>query len=161
MEPLFLYIFIGLVIFGVKVLTQGRAQRLGLPGFIAGGVIAGAVIPLLTRTPLGPAIAVPGTVPVIFGALAGVILYFAETWGITTRPGIRYASTLILGVILGVLAWGVTALVGSVTSDVIILTSQGVLRYTIFLLAGFLTAFGYTFPERWFRQSRNTESTSP
>jgi len=154
MESLFLFFIVGLLIYVTKLLVKKQTPLIHFLSFVGSGFIGGGLITLITDYPLGPTMQIPWGITAIIGGLAGIILYGTERGKLVTRPGIQYFVTILLGLCLAGLSYVLVHLyttffrAGDMTLD------RGALSLLVFVLVGFLTIFGYTFPERWFAQKK-------
>ena len=152
MESSLLFFFVGLAIFGVNRLVKTQREGVRMVGFLSTGIAAGFVVGLIVGTPWPESYHMPlSLVPAITG-LAGILLYFAEKGQMITRPGIQYMATILLGLILTGLSYSFVWIYRHV-NGLFPLSGQGKqLLFMLLLLVSFLTVFGYTFPERWFKR---------
>lgn len=157
MESTLVFFLVGLAIFGVKHLVVNQSETIRLAAYIFVGVAAGVILNLLSVSPWPPSIHMPwGLIPFITG-LGGLLLFAAEKWGLITKPGLKYFSTILLGLFMTGGAY-LFLLLYRILSGRDQLTPHG--NQYIFMsliLICFLVVFGYTFPQRWFKQ----ENPSP
>ena len=157
MESTFLFSLVGLSIFGAKFLVKSASGTVRFSVFLGTGILAGVILVLAAGPPWPPSVQIPaGGVPVITG-LAGILLYVAEKRSILTRPGLQYIATLLLGLLLAGLSYGIFLIYQSIAQLEYRSPQEKTAVILIFVLIGFLSIFGYTFPERWFNQRRSHE----
>lgn len=154
MESLLLFFIVGLLIYITKLLVKKQTPLIRLPSFVGSGFIGGGLITLLTDYPLGPTMQIPWGITAIIGGLAGIILYGTEKGKLITRPGIQYFVTIFLGLCLASLSYGLIHLYKTFFRAGDMTLGNGTLPLIVFVLVGFITIFGYTFPERWFAQKK-------
>ena len=147
MESSLLFFFVGLSIFGAKYFAGKRSEALRFVVFAGSGVLSTGIIALIAGSALFPMLRVPVGYWAVIGGIAGILLYAAERGGLIDKPGIRYITTVLLGSILAGVAYGLMVLYRAVTR--IDAGTPNNLLLLSFVLMGFLTVFGYTFPERW------------
>ena len=87
-----------------------------------------------------------------------MVLYLAEKRELVTKPGVKYFATFILGAILTALSYGIIALYRNLAGLAPLSSENNQIVLMILLLISFLIVFGYTFPERWFKQ-KNAQET--
>jgi hypothetical protein len=153
MESALLFFMAGLFMFAVK---QGFRQR--KPGarflaFLGTGVLSGLIISFITEEPWIRFVNTPRCyIPLVTG-VAGILLYIADEKKLIFKTGIKYTITIVLGGIHALvsyfLIWVYARLAG--TGSITLFTDTGL--FVVLLLVGFVTMFGYTFPERWFKTS--------
>lgn len=159
MESVFLFFLVGLSVFLIKHLVKNRSAGVQFLAYLGSGLFSGWVVGLAAGSALSAVAAIPREGAVVMGGLAGVILYAAERGGLLTRPGIRYFATILLGLVLAGLSYVMMVLYAGLGRGVAYRAPAGGARVPLtFVLVGFLTVFGYTFPERWFRQRRVTDT---
>jgi hypothetical protein len=151
-----LFFLVGLTIFIVKsqIKTEGKILRLLL--FLISGAVSGAIVGLVTGSPLQPLMDIPWTGTALVGAIAGSLLFAAEKWSLFIRPGIRYFTSIILGLSLAGLTY-LLCMLYKADSMHYISPNQRTYIVLVILFIGFLIIFGYAFPERRFRQKRPPE----
>jgi hypothetical protein len=154
MESSLLFFFVGLSIFGAKHFVEKRSEALRFIVFAGSGVLSAGIIALIAGSALFPVLRVPAGFWAVVGGMAGIILYAAERSGLIDKPGIRYITTVLLGSILAGVAYGLMILYRTTTQIDSIIPKN--LLFLSFVLMGFLTVFGYTFPKRWLKK-RNEE----
>ena len=153
MESSLLFFFVGLAIFGVNRLVAHQPEWVRMVGFLSASIAAGFVVGLIAGTPWPESYHMPlSLVPAITG-MAGILLYFSEKGRMITRPGIQYMATVLLGLMLTGLSYGFVWIYRH-ARGLFPLSGQGKqLLFMLLLLVSFLTVFGYTFPERWFKRT--------
>ena len=154
MEPLLLFFVAGLCIFLGRLTVKSERTALRLFAFVGSGILAGILIDFAVGPPWPPAISIPRGGSVVVTTLAGVVLYAADRGKLINRPGIRYFATILLGLVLAGLSYVSVRLYGTLAGvPYLYLAPRGSsLLLLVLTLVGFLTVFGYTFPERWFKQ---------
>ena len=156
MESLLLFFLIGLFVFATKVLTKNQSGTKRILAFIGSGFLAGGGIGLTIGSALDPLINIPWWEVALIGNMAGIILYRAEMIHLFSRLGVRYFSTILLGLILSLFSYGLFLFHATIVQNTSLTYARKPAVFLIFILIGFITIFGYTFPERWFNQ-RNTQ----
>ena len=156
MESLLLFFLVGLFIFVIKCLTKNQSGTTRFLAFFGSGLVAGAGIGLTIGSPLDPMIDIPWWQVTVTGGMAGIILYRAEMLHLFTHSGIRHFSTILVGFVLSMLSYGLYLLHATIISDASSLAyARKTVVILIFILIGFITVFGYSFPERWFKQNNS------
>jgi hypothetical protein len=152
MESFLLFFLIGLTIFGVKYITKDQSNSIQFIAFAAGGALSGALIGFLGGSSLFPIFRIPwGVLPVI-GAMAGLLLYSADKSGLIHKPGIQYIVTVVLASVLAGLSYGIVFVYRMIVIEPQPIAQPRNIVLLSYLLIGFLTVFGFTFPERWFKR---------
>ncbi|MBN2029077.1 hypothetical protein JW824_02435 [bacterium] len=157
MESLLLFFLVGLFIFVIKNLTKNQSRTNRFLAFSGGGFLSGAVIGLAIGSPLDPLIDIPWWQVAVIGSMAGMILFRAEMINLFTYGAIRHFSTILLGLVLSILSYGLFLLHATIAQSTSLLYARKTVVILVFILIGFITMFGYTFPERWFKQ-RNSQN---
>lgn len=152
MENSLFYFLAGIAIFGSKSLFKPVGGWLRYMVFTGSGAAAMAVLRLILGSPLTPILNLSMGLMVLMGTVAGTVLYGADRSGIIMKPGLQYFSTTILGLILSASFYGLMHLSAALSGNAVPSLGQGTLIPLFFVLMGFLIVFGYTFPERWFKQ---------
>lgn len=152
MESLLLFFLVGLFIFAMKRLTKNQNRTNRFLAFSGGGFLAGTAIGLATGSPLEPLINIPWWQMAVSGSMAGMILFRAEIINLFTHRVIQNFSTIFLGFVLSILSYGLFLLHATITQNTSLLYARKTTVILVFILIGFITMFGYTFPERWLRQ---------
>ena len=151
MESYLLYFMIGLAVFLVKLITRKRPGAIRMPIFILAGTGAGFIAGLIAGFPM-PAADIPAFMGSIIGFFGGLILYWIDHRKWISRPGLAYVTTIVPGVVLAVLMYGLSYLYILITKIPVHSRITGVQMWALFLAVGFAIGLGLTFPERWFRQ---------
>ncbi|MCJ7812094.1 hypothetical protein MUP95_02080 [bacterium] len=159
MESLLLFFLIGLFIFAVKIIMKNQSGINRFLAFLGSGLLSGGGIGLTIGSPLDTLIEIPWWEVAVIGGLAGIILYRAEMIHLFTRVGIRYFSTILLGFILSILSYGLFLFYAMTVRNISLLYAREPAVFLVFVLIGFVTIFGYTFPARWVNQ-RNSQKNS-
>lgn len=157
MESSLLFFFVGLSIFGTKYFVEKRSEALRFIVFAGSGMLSSGIIALIAGSALFPVLRVPTGFWAAIGGMAGIILYAAERGGLIDKPGIQYITTVLLGSILAGVAYGLMILYRTINHLEVFIPKN--LLLLSFVLMGFLTVFGYTFPKRWLKQ-RGSHSNS-
>lgn len=158
MESSLVFFLAGTAIYASHRIARGRSDGVRLVVFVGTGIAAGVILNLLGILPWPAHIRMPwGLIPFLTG-MGGLCLFAAEKWRLIHRPGWKYFSTILLGLILTGLA-GLFLSLFRTFSNAPPLTAQGnrFVLLSLFLVC-FLVVFGYTFPQRWFGQKRNAAS---
>ncbi len=153
MESLLLFFLVGLFIFAIKILTKNQNRTKRFMAFLGGGFLAGAVIGLAIGSPLDPLINISWWQMAVSGSMAGMILFRAEIINLFNHRVIRNFSTILLGFVLSILSYGLFLLHATIAQNTALLYARRTVVILVFILIGFITIFGYTFPERWFKQN--------
>ena len=92
----------------------------------------------------------PGWMIVVFGLLAGGMIFWAHERRFFTESGLRYSATILLGIVHSCLLLGLNWLVAPefIRTQPSFLMSEGL----TLLLLSFLFFFGFAFPERFFKK---------
>lgn len=151
MESTLMFFLIGLSVFAVKRLTAERSDGWRLLCFVAAGTGGGALVAYLAGHPLSPAVNYPAWLVVPTGAFAGWLCFWAESRSLLNRPGIQYLATLLLGLITAAFTWGAAQVYRLFADLEVQMTLSGGEAAIIWITVGFVTLFGYTFPERLFK----------
>lgn len=159
MESLLLFFLVGLFIFAAKCLTKNQSGTARFLAFLGSGLLAGTGIGLTIGSPLDPMIDIPWWQVTVMGGMAGMILYRAEIINLFTHSGIRYFSTILLGFVLSMLSYGLFLLHVIIIQNVTLVYARKTVVILVFILIGFITIFGYTFPERWFKNTTRIKCT--
>jgi hypothetical protein len=147
-----LFFGIGLAVFVVRIAVRTwppwtGAVAAGFSGTAAGGVLALARV----RVPT-PGFELPIWFLPWIGLLAGALIAAAEQTGLFRRPLLRFFTTPVLGFSLAFC--GGLSLLAFLAANLGIRSALG-FAWPVsasFLVIGFVTAFGYTFPRNWFHR---------
>lgn len=144
----FLFFLIGLGLFIVHFLLRRKPFSLRWMGVVLAGILGGALASLDRLPFVSGTLPIPsfGPIPVGFTGAIGILI--ADRISLFQKEFLQFFATLLIGIFIGV----VTALW---------LLPYWFLRYSgvhvsplslilTFFVIGFLTAFGYTLPRRWF-----------
>lgn len=160
MESSLLFFLVGLSVYGVEKLMKDKAESMRLIAFVGAGLLSALVLGLLVGDSLFPWITLPAWWMPVMGGLAGLLMFGADRLRIVTRPGVRYIATLLLGAIMAGICYGLALLAGVELGLNLDPNTAGRIIPLTFVLVGFLTVFGYTFPARRFgRRQQNPEET--
>ena len=151
MESILLFFLIGLSIFAVKWLTKNQSGKTRFLAFLGSGLLAGTGIGLTIGSPLD-FLDIPWWQAAVTGCMAGLVLYRAEMISLFTRSGFRYFSTILVGFVLSILSYGLFLLHATIAQNSSLVYARTTVVILVFILIGFITVFGYSFPERWFKQ---------
>jgi hypothetical protein len=145
-----LFFGIGLAVFAAQIAVRAwtpwaGAAATGFSGMAAGGALALAHV----RVPT-PGFELPAWFLPWIGLLAGALVVAAERTGLFRRPLLRFFITPVLGFSLAIS--GGLSLLAFLTMNPGIRSTPGSAWpvSASFLVIGFVTAFGYTFPRNWF-----------
>ena len=152
MESTFLFSLVGLSVFAAKLASQKLKIRVRLYIFIFTGMAAGLGVGLIIGFPLSPAVEIPRMLTSVFGGIGGLILFYTNETKLIYKPGIQYITTVFLGSLLAGISYGITLLYIQLSGAEVRMPVSGPNIAVIFLLMGFMIIFGFTFPERWFKQ---------
>ena len=159
MESSLVFFLVGLAIFGMKHLLKKQATILRLAAYVVVGIADGVIFNLLAVSPWPPSIRMPwGLVPFITG-MTGLLLFAAEQWNLITKPGLQYIATILLGLILTGASYLFIVLYRSLINLISLTPQMNRSVLLNLLLICFLAIFGYTFPERWFKQEEKKQET--
>jgi len=150
MESSFLFFFLGLSLYIISRVTKKKPPTIRVLIYIGTGGIAGGIIGALSELPLSSMIHIPLSGIIIFGGLTGMIFSLAESYRLMSRPGITYILTMLLGFILAALSFLLLKFYMALAHVQFRLPGQTTSALLLLLLIGFITAFGYTFPQRFF-----------
>lgn len=154
MESALLFFLVGLSIFGAKHMVRERPEKIRSLAFLGIGLLSAGILGLFTQSSSSISY-IPWGIFSFIGGAAGLIIYGTDRFNLITRPGLQYVVTILLGLILAAVSYGFTMFYLTIMGR----TGQniGVNRTLLmsFVLIGFLTIFGYTFPERWFKQRKD------
>ena len=153
MESALLFFVVGLSIFAAKFLVRERSETVRFFVFLGSGILSGGILGLLTGSSFST-LNIPWGLFALIGGTAGLIIYGADRSKLITRPGIQYIATILLGFILAAISYGSMRLYMTITQIEIQNPNTARLLPLTFILIGFLTIFGYTFPERWFKMRK-------
>jgi hypothetical protein len=154
MESSLLFFLLGLSVFGVTFMIKDRPQWIRIVAFIVTGTLSGAIVGFIGGERMLVMLQLPRPLPAGIGAVAGIVLYSADKVGLIHKPGIQYFVTILLGSILAVISYILLLIYQSILPAEHIVSPPTRLLALSFFLIGFLTVFGYTFPERWFKQQK-------
>lgn len=152
MDSALLFFFIGLGVFGVKLVVANWTASRRLWAFIAAGTLSGALVAWLGGHPLSPIVEAPAWLILPVGALTGGLCHLAESQKLLEAPGVKYLATALLGAIVAVTAWGLTFVYMAWVDVPIHGYLTGGQQAIIYGAVGFASVLGYTFPARWFKQ---------
>ena len=161
MESSLFYFLVGLSIFATNRMIKWKSESVRMLSFIVCGGVSGYLITLFAGTPWHAFGMIPPIgVPVITG-LAGILLYVAEKNRFFTQNGIQYVATIVLGLILAGLSFGLLTVYHKIRGIGYLTSNESMTVFLMFLLMNFITVFGYTFPERWFKQKQIRDNSKP
>jgi hypothetical protein len=154
MESSLLFFLLGLSVFGVKWIVGDRPEWIRIVAFIVTGALSGLIIGFIGGKQLLIMLQLSRPLLAGIGVAAGIVLYSADRVGLIYKPGIQYIVTILLGSILAVISYVLLLIYQSILPTEHIVSPPTRLLALSFFLIGFLTVFGYTFPERWFKQKK-------
>ena len=154
MESSLLFFLLGLSVFGAKWIVRDRPEWIRIVTFIVTGVLSSMIIGFIGGERLLLMLQLPRPLLVLIGAASGIVLYSADKVGLIYKPGIQYIVTILLGSILAVISYVLLLIYQSILPTEHIVSPPTRFLALSFFLIGFLTVFGYTFPERWFKQKK-------
>ena len=152
MESSLLFFLIGLSVFFVDHFSRKERSIIRLFAFILAGLVTGGILGSFVKFPILMSVREPWIAMGMIGGLAGIILYPAAKDNWVSKPGLQYIATILLGLILAVLSYGLIKFYTVFSHSELL--PQAVNTDFIFiahLFMGFLIIFGYTFPLRWFK----------
>ncbi|RKY53391.1 MAG: hypothetical protein DRP89_06280 [Candidatus Neomarinimicrobiota bacterium] len=159
MESSLLFFLVGLFIFATSLFVRKNRSSIQFMVFLGSGIIACGILSIITSSLLYPIVQISRIGMIVMGGLAGIVLWVAERGKLINRPGIQYFSTIILGLILTGLYYGLMFFYTTFVKTSYRIGKNKTPLFLAFLLIGFLIAFGYTFPQRWFIQRKSKEKT--
>jgi len=159
MESTLLFFLVGLSIFAAKYVAKNQPDGTRLLVFFASGTLAGGIVGLAAGSPFWPMVAIPRISMAAVGGLAAIIIYGSEKANLTNKPGIRYFATIFLGLVLAGLCYGFMRLYMTLAQLEFRTPSDKTVVILVWVFIGFLTMFGYTFPERWFFPQKGRNKT--
>jgi hypothetical protein len=148
----FLFFFVGFFIFLARSTVKKKGNVTQILIITLCGSLTSLGIGLGGGTSIMPQTHIPLGIFALIGGLTGLIIYFAEKGKFFTRAGIQYVATITLGLIVACLFWMAIFIYQKWFQPDLPMQGKGNTLFILFLLWGFLTIFGYTFPHRWFRQ---------
>jgi hypothetical protein len=154
MEFALLFFMAGLFIFAVKHGVQEKSRSIQFMAFLVTGIVSGIIISFAAKPPWPDDMSIPRQAIPILAGLAGILLFIVERYKLISRPGILYFITIILGLIHACISYMLFIVYKFITSGSFQTPANGTGFFIVLLLIGFVTMFGYTFPERWFRQQK-------
>jgi len=161
MELSLLFFLVGLFIFTANLFVKGKRSSIQFLVFFGSGVIACGILSIITSSPFYPMVQISRIEMLAIGGLAGIVLWAAEKEKLINKPGIQYFATIILGLILTGLYYGLMFLYTTFAKTTYRIGGNKTPLFLSFLLVGFLIAFGYTFPQRWFVQLKSKKDVNP
>jgi len=151
MESYLLYFSVGLVLFFAKLLVQSRSVWTRLAVFLFTGAAAGFGVGVLAGFPM-PAVLIPDYMGAFIGLFSGALIFWIDDHKWITRPGLAYIITIVPGLILALLIYGLTWAYMLLTGMSAQASITGMQMWSLFIAVGFSIVLGFTFPERWFRR---------
>ena len=106
MESSLLFFLVGLFIFATSLFVRKNRSSIQFMVFLGSGIIACGILSIITSSLLYPIVQISRIGMIVMGGLAGIVLWVAERGKLINRPGIQYFSTIILGLILTGLYYG-------------------------------------------------------
>ena len=154
MESSLLFFLLGLSVFGAKFMMKDRPEWVRIVAFIVTGALSCIIIGFIGGEKLLLVLQLPRPLLAVIGVAAGIVLYGADRTGLIHTPGIQYIVTILLGSILAVISYVLLLIYRSMLPTEPIVSPPTRLLALSFFLIGFLTVFGYTLPERWFKRRK-------
>jgi hypothetical protein len=152
MAAWFLFFLIGLVQFGIHAAFIKKRPGFRFAAYVVGGTLAGCLIVLLPVRIPTPEFHLPMLTIPLTGALSGVLIGVAERFRLFNRPLLQFFITPALGLVLAFTSSFLVRAYLWVSGKETWTRTQLFPVGLTFLLIGFMTVFGYTFPRRWFRK---------
>jgi len=149
MEASLLLILVGVCQFAASQLTSRRSDLFHLTALIFSGMLVSGILYYAGAFKFESILVLPFTAALFFGALSGILLFRAEKTSLLTGRRTQSFSTLILGLIHGILSFAVFAAVGRLFHPLWLPSGHPLLVAAVCLLVGFLIFFGYTMPQRF------------
>ncbi len=144
----FLFFLIGLFVFIVHFLLRRKSSRLQWAGILLAG-LAGGALASLDRMPFVSGIPpVPSIAPIFIGLTGAIGILISDRISLFQREFLQFFATLLLGIFIAIITalwlfpYWLLRYPGSHFSPLSLILT--------FFVMGFLTAFGYTLPRRWF-----------
>ena len=152
MSGLLLFFVIGLAEFAAFASWQGRPPRLRFFILFAAGLAAGAVIEVLPVRLPAFGFHFPAGLAVWIGGVSGLLLALVESRQGFRKSLLPFFITPLLGLVLAAAAAAAVWLTALLRGPR--LTAAEIFGPVLLVsgLVGFMTAFGYTLPRRWFQR---------
>ncbi|HHS14340.1 MAG TPA: hypothetical protein ENN03_11325 [bacterium] len=150
MEWILLYFFVGLTVFVTRHATRKKPGT-QIAALTAAGFISSSLVSLLMGSRLLWITRLPWPGMAVTGGLAALMILAAERKNWMSSPGLRYFSTIILGILVAVCGYGLMRLYNILAGFYLQQDDLRIMLPLSYLLIGFLMIFGYTFPERWLK----------
>ncbi len=149
-----MYFVIGLAIYGARLVTSNSRRKIQISAYLGAGSVAGSIIGWIAGYPLYPLVDMPPLLLSVPGLCAGGLCFIAESKGLLDQPGFKYVVTIFLGGVTAACIWVVTVMYMQIFDPAVHMVLSGSQQAIIYISAGFMLIFGYTFPARWFKQRR-------
>jgi len=150
MEASLLLILVGAAQFAASRLTSRRSGWFRLAALALSGTAVTGILYFAGALRFRPILSFPFGAALFSGALSGIILFRAEKTSLLTGRRTRAFSTLILGLIHGILCVAAFTAVGRLFHPLWLPPGSTLQVAAVCLLVGFLIFFGYTLPQRHF-----------
>lgn len=144
----FLFFLIGLFIFIVHFLLRRKPIRVQWPGLILAGLVGGALASLDRIPWISGNLQIPSFAPILVGLTAGIGILISDRISLFQKEFLQFFATLLIGLSIAIvtalwlLPYWLLNYPGKHFSPLSVILT--------FFVIGFLTAFGYTLPRRWF-----------
>ncbi len=152
MSALLLFFAIGLAEFSGYAAWQGRPARLLLLILPAAGIAAGALIEVLPVRFPAFGFHLPAGLAIWIGGVSGLLLALVESGQGFRKSFLPFFITPLLGFILAAAAAAFVWLTAFLRGPRLTATELFGPVLLVSGLIGFVTAFGYTLPRRWFQR---------
>ena len=150
MEASLLLILVGAAQFAASRLTSRRPDWFRLSALVFSGMIVSGILYFAGALRFRPILSFHFAAALFFVALSGILLYRAEKTSLLTGRRTQSFSTLILGLIHGILSYAAFAAVGRLFHPPWLPSASPLQTAAVCLLVGFLIFFGCTMPQRHF-----------
>ena len=144
------FFFIGLVIYWIHLPFVKKNERILFWAFVGSGTLAAAAASCFGAGDVAAAFHIPAGLIVLTGALAGSVIFWFTRNKWFEKFWLRFFLTPLLGMILAAVLFVVFVAYSALRKTTGIIVEKPLLVFFTFFLMALLTAFGYTFPERWF-----------
>jgi hypothetical protein len=146
-----LFFLIGMAQFGVHVWLRRRQPVVRFASYVVSGILVGGVIALLPIPIPTPEFHFPAQGIPLIGALSGILIGAADKFRLFNRQLLQFFITPALSLILAFVSVVIMLFYLIITRQENLIRPHLFPISLTFMLIGFMTIFGYTFPRRWFR----------
>ena len=142
---------VGFSVFIVKSRLKTERLFLRLIIILAVPTLTGAIIGVATKSPMQPLLHIPWIGFAIMGFLTGLLLFFSDHWSLFSKSGLQYFMTILLGLTLAGSLYLISVLFRIRITEYRLNHYQEMSLLFNLILIGFLSIFGFSFPERRFK----------